>query len=229
MNIVNAHTLTKGSFTESPAERQVCAHRGLSKRAFFMGIAIMRFCPKCHTETERYANGNCKPCTRATSAAYYAANLEEEKARKAAYRAANAERYNAYSKAYYAANKEKFRAKHAEYYAANKEHYKATIDAWHKANPESVRVYTQNKRARKRESGGKLSKGLVARLFKLQRGKCACCGQLLGTDYHLDHIMPLFLGGSNTDDNIQLLTATCNMQKNAKHPIDFMQQKGYLL
>ena len=46
---------------------------------------------------------------------------------------------------------------------------------------------------------------------------------------HLDHIMPLALGGSNTDDNIQLLRARCNLQKRAKHPVDFMRERGYLI
>jgi 5-methylcytosine-specific restriction endonuclease McrA len=45
----------------------------------------------------------------------------------------------------------------------------------------------------------------------------------------MDHIIPLALGGTNTDDNIQLLRAKCNKQKGAKHPIDFMQQRGFLL
>jgi hypothetical protein len=41
--------------------------------------------------------------------------------------------------------------------------------------------------------------------------------------------MPLALGGSNTDDNMQLLRAICNYHKYTKHPIDFMQSKGFLL
>lgn len=45
----------------------------------------------------------------------------------------------------------------------------------------------------------------------------------------MDHIMPLALGGTNTDDNIQLLCPTCNRSKHAKHPVDFMQQRGFLL
>jgi 5-methylcytosine-specific restriction endonuclease McrA len=78
-------------------------------------------------------------------------------------------------------------------------------------------------------SGGKLSPDLAERLYELQGGKCACCGKPLGEKYHLDHIMPLALGGANTDDNMQLLTARCNIQKSAKHPIDFMQERGFLL
>jgi hypothetical protein len=33
----------------------------------------------------------------------------------------------------------------------------------------------------------------------------------------------------HTDFNVQLLCATCNLNKNAKDPIDFMQSRGFLL
>jgi 5-methylcytosine-specific restriction endonuclease McrA len=45
----------------------------------------------------------------------------------------------------------------------------------------------------------------------------------------MDHIVPLISGGTNTDDNIQLMRSRCNQQKSAKHPIDFMQSRGFLL
>lgn len=92
-----------------------------------------------------------------------------------------------------------------------------------------ARVNCQNRRARKRENGGKLSADLKDRLFKLQRGKCACCGKPLGDRYHLDHIIPIALGGPNEDWNIQLLKASCNARKGCKDPIEFMQQQGFLI
>lgn len=45
----------------------------------------------------------------------------------------------------------------------------------------------------------------------------------------MDHILPLALGGTNVDENIQLLRKRCNLQKCAMHPVDFMQSKGRLL
>lgn len=189
----------------------------------------MRFCNRCGCDTHRYADGRCKPCVRARNATYYAANPEKIRA----YRAANCESIRAYQAAYYAdnraANIEKERARDAARYAANRERAIARRAAHYVANPETYRIRNQNRRARKREAGGKLSPGLAEKLFKLQRGKCACCGEPLGADYHLDHIMPLALGGTNTDDNIQLLRQLCNNQKHAKHPVDFMQQRGFLL
>lgn len=124
---------------------------------------------------------------------------------------------------------EKVNAKNKKWHSENPEKKKAYAKKSRANNKEALRISVRNRRAKQRESGGVLSKYLIGRLFKLQRGKCACCSEPLGSNYHLDHIMPLALGGANIDENMQLLRATCNMQKSAKHPIDFMQQRGFLL
>jgi len=241
---------------------------------------MIKFCKKCQSDTERNAKGDCKPCARASNAAWYAANSqkinaaraalyaanpekakawakanpERDKANKAAYRAANPEKVSAANAAWRASNPEKYKATQAvwraanpekikryaasperakayavAYRAANPEKVKAAISKWMAAHPSAWRIYRQNRRARKLENGGKLSRGLSAKLFKLQRGKCPCCKKPLGEDFHLDHIMPLARGGSNTDNNIQLLRASCNQQKSAKDPFQFMQEKGFLI
>lgn len=215
----------------------------------------IKFCQKCQCNTERNADGKCKICKaayraanretekakkavyysankekiRESSADYYVANLEKGRVRHAAWAKGNLEKIKATDAAYYTANKEKIKSDSAAYYLDNLEKVKARQAIWKKQNPDSRRIHSTNRRAIKRASGGKLCNGLSEKLFKLQRGKCACCNQPLGNDFHLDHIMPLVLGGKNTDDNIQLLRATCNLQKHAKHPIDFMQSRGFLL
>jgi 5-methylcytosine-specific restriction endonuclease McrA len=174
----------------------------------------MKPCRKCGG-TERDVGRHCKACKKAYDAAWQKANIERKRASDVARRKANPD---------------KFKAQFAAYRKANPDKSKAAVVAWRKENPEATRIYSHNKRARKRANGGKLSKGLAERLLKLQRGKCACgCGQTLGDDYHLDHRMPLALGGANEDLNMQLLTSTCNQQKHAKHPVDFMQSRGFLL
>lgn len=68
------------------------------------------------------------------------------------------------------------------------------------------------------------------KLLVLQRGRCACCRcDLRNEKYHLDHHMPLALGGAHDDRNMQLLCKTCNLSKHSKHPVDFMQSRGFLL
>jgi 5-methylcytosine-specific restriction endonuclease McrA len=201
----------------------------------------------------------CKTCAAADCAAYYAANKERIKAVANAYysaniekiKAKNAERYaanpersklragkwakenvekrRAYSLKWNAANRDKKNTHSKKWAEENREKVKETKFAYRAANRGAFCVYEQNRRARKLAAGGQLSVGLSEKLFNIQRGKCACCGLPLGNDYHMDHIMPLALGGSNTDDNIQLLRQQCNNQKRAKHPVEFMQQRGYLL
>ena len=216
----------------------------------------MKTCSRCgetKPTTEFYKNpgkrdgfeSSCKVCMRIAASSWRAANTEKDKATKTAWAKANPEKMKAYATKWQkanpestrantakwrAANPEKARVATAKWAAANPEKTRAAKTAWCAANPEAVRIHNQNRRARKRDAGGNLSTGLAAKLFKLQRGKCACgCKQSLGDDYHIDHVVPIALGGANEDWNMQLLTATCNLQKHAKHPIEFMQQRWFLL
>jgi len=126
-------------------------------------------------------------------------------------------------------NKEKARARYEAWKSANPGVAEARAAEWNAKHPDRRRELTQNRRAKLRAIGGSLSKGLAEKLFALQKGKCACCCESLGQNYHLDHILPLALGGTNTDDNMQLLRQSCNSRKNARHPVDYMQSKGFLL
>ena len=185
----------------------------------------MKNCKQCGEEKplSDYAKGKknldghrpiCKTCTKEYAAKYRLENAEKRKKAQDAWREKNLEQQRVYKQ---------------NYYLENKESVTARVDAWREKNPDIYRTWFENRRARKLAVGGKLTLGLSFKLFELQKGKCACCKKPLGSDYHMDHIIPLALGGSNTDDNIQLLRAKCNKQKGAKHPIDFMQQRGFLL
>ena len=163
-----------------------------------------------------------------SEAAYKRVNKDSIKAKTAAYRAANPEKVKYWAKNFRECNKAKIAAQDAAYYAENADAIKARVILWQKENPEACRINNQTRRAKK-VSGGRLSKGLSQKLFALQKGKCPCCGQPLGDDYHLDHIVPLARGGLNVDANIQLLRKTCNHQKHAKSQTEFMQSRGFLL
>lgn len=199
----------------------------------------MKTCKKCGS-TEFYSIKGCKPCARSRAAKYRSKNPEKVKIILSGWYINNVQRQKEYSAEYRLKNKEKIKEKKAASYILKADINRAYVAAWRKKNPNYIKEYgaankdkgrikEHNRRARKKSNGGQLSKGLAKKLFKLQHGKCACCGLLLSDNYHMDHIMPLVLGGKNEDNNIQLLTATCNLQKHAKHPIDFMQSRGFLL
>jgi len=119
-------------------------------------------------------------------------------------------------------------ARSRRWYALNKEKAKDSAKAWLKAHPEAKRINKLNRKMRKRVNGGGLSSGVVKRLLESQRGVCVVCLEKL-TDYHIDHNIPLALGGEHKEHNVQLLCPQCNMEKGAKHPTDFMQERGFLI
>lgn len=215
----------------------------------------MTTCSKCGS-TDRCTDGRCHPCKLVYAKKYRDAHIEERRAKKeetrlynAAYRATHKEALRARKAEHFQKNKaritQKIRAqraadlantrkKHREYSAAHKAKNIAKVRAsalqWAKRNPEHG---IRNAAVRRTRIEGQVpshpSQDIITRLFALQQGACPCCGQPLGDDYHLDHIMPVALDGTSADSNLQLLRATCNRQKSAKHPIDFMQERGFLL
>lgn len=171
----------------------------------------------------------CKACDAAASAARSRAHPEKAKARSAAHYEANKGKVKEASIDWRVKNPQRFLEASLIWRSENKSKLAAANAKWAKANPEVVRIKSHNRRAKKRMNGGTLSKGLTAKLFALQGGMCPCCRQPLGVDFQMDHIQPLALGGTNTDDNMQLLRQRCNGQKHARHPVDFMQSRGFLL
>ncbi len=188
-------------------------------------------------EIDRRGKEKNAEAVKATKKRCYAKHRDQNLAYAASYREANLEqikercagKYSEWSARYREKNTEACRLRSAAWKAANPEQRKATQAIYLQNNLARHCVHQNNRRARKAAVGGRLSIGLSEKLFALQKGKCSCCGSKLGNDYHLDHIVPLALGGPNTDSNIQLLTAKCNKRKGAKHPVAYMQTRGLLL
>lgn len=183
-----------------------------------------KVCSSCRNEkptSEYHKDGaqkdglrsSCKLCTNDRNRRWYESNADQVKSICRRYYERNADRIKRASK--------QWRAENPEYAA---EYFKT----WRNDNMETIRANHRARRARKRGAGGHHTTEDVQRIIRHQRGRCACCRSKL-VAYHVDHIIPLKLKGSNNPDNIQILCPTCNLQKNAKHPIDFMQERGFLL
>ena len=93
-------------------------------------------------------------------------------------------------------------------------------------NPDKIREFASRRR---RRSLPRLPVGTIAALRTAQRNKCAICRRSVALRNHLDHIIPLALGGGHESRNLQLLCPPCNQRKAAKHPLAHMRELGRLL
>ena len=165
---------------------------------------------------------------RANSKAWAEANKELVRANRKARDEANPERKKAQRKEYHEANREKSRVYSKAWVEANPERHRANSKAWAEANQDKRRDIKNRRRARKRNA----TFGPVPTLFELftkQGGMCANC-KTDGVDvaWHLDHIMPLALGGAHMEDNVQVLCQPCNNRKGAKPPEQWELENGRL-
>jgi 5-methylcytosine-specific restriction endonuclease McrA len=99
---------------------------------------------------------------------------------------------------------------------ANPELHRERAKRWQRANPEAVRAALHARRARKRGAKGSYTKFDLHAILEKQGLSCYCGVSFLVVDPTVDHIVPLFRGGSNWPDNIQLLCRPCNESKGAK-------------
>ena len=210
-------------------------------------------CKRGHIDKRKTQQCGCVSCDRD----YYKENKEtiigrvskwqkENKDHRAeymsTYRSDNLERLTDYNKKYYYTNVDYRRSYSREYhyenredivkylrqrYQDNKEHYAEKAKIWRANNIDVVRASKTNRKAAVRNAEGKHTDKDITEMLDNQSYLCVYCDADLSEGYHVDHIMPIALGGSNWPDNLQCLCPTCNTRKGAKHPDDWHREIGY--
>lgn len=112
------------------------------------------------------------------------------------------------------------------YIERHREADRAWTKQYRKNNPVKVREFRRRRRGR---VIGKLPPGTLQRIGDAQRWRCACCAKDIRRAFTMDHITALANGGKHEPLNLQLLCRSCNAKKWIKHPVDFMQERGFLL
>lgn len=104
----------------------------------------------------------------------------------------------------------------------------STAEYWRqyqkKRDKEKLREYSLNRVARIRNAEGTHTTDDIALILEEQNFTCPYCLASLADGYHVDHYIPLSLGGSNWPDNLQCLCPTCNTRKGAKLPYDWHKE-----
>lgn len=203
--------------TQLPKTRQEAIHLG--SKYYFTG----KVCPKGHLDKKLTSDCGCNSCKK-NAVKLWAKNnpeVKKKKARESALR--HWDKCLARHKEWQNKNREKVRAENRNYYLKNKEKCRNMVLNWVKNNPEAVRAILLNRLSRKRNADGSFSKKDILEKLNLQNNKCVYCQCDVSKIYHVDHITPLYRGGSNWAENLQILCPSCNCSKGAKTHDEFIK------
>jgi 5-methylcytosine-specific restriction endonuclease McrA len=120
-------------------------------------------------------------------------------------------------------NPERIRELDSEWWVNNKQKKSAHCKKYRQSRPDKIRQYSLNAIARKRGADGSHTASDINGILVKQGWVCVgpLCHADLRSGYHVDHIIPLSLGGANYPENLQCLCRPCNQSKGAKHPSDW--------
>lgn len=170
-----------------------------------------------------------KARARAYSKAYRKANPEKARASVKRWREANKDKEKVSAKRWREANKDKLKEKRKAYVEANKGKINSQKRAhWQKHRDKNLvrlKIYRESHREdrcalqSKREAVKKeaMLPSTDLKVIKKLYEKRARMSEKDDTLYHVDHIIPLSIGGAHHQDNIRIITAKENMEKKNKY------------
>lgn len=222
---------------ESGISTKCCARCGTEKsteefcRQPLSRDGLHSWCRRCNADSCRAYRRANPDKSKTTVKVYRDAHSDKAKVTSAQWRLDNPDRAKANRDAWATAHSDRLKEADTAWRLANKEHLAAKKAAWRSTNKEHAASNDRNRRARLRGAEGRHTSAEIKTLAIQQKYRCAnpTCRRSIKNKWHVDHIMPLILGGTNWIRNIQLLCPFCNISKHAKHPIIWARKNGLLL
>ena len=167
---------------------------------------------------------NCLIYKKQQSRIYYDKNKEKLLIKSKTWRENNLEHHKRLVNKNYAENKERISKKHKEWKENNKEKYAQLGSDWKKNNPDKIRLYNHKRKARILNNTHEHY--TEQQILELYGTDCYLCGNPIDMSaprkcglpgwqngLHIEHVIDLALGGSDTLQNVRGAHAICNLKK----------------
>ena len=189
-------------------------------------------CPLGHITKRIVLSGGCWDCQLIRNATWRKSNPDKVRAntsrsyqRHRTKRCAAKKHYRQTTPDYAERHREsakQWRLDHPEQYRAIRNKYLSKArktEAYRLAN----RANSARRKMRRwrRPDGSPVYKERLAALLRRHNGKCYWCRKSYGETYHLDHVMPLAIGGEHDITNLVVSCPTCNLKKGVKTPMEW--------
>lgn len=169
--------------------------------------------PTRNKKARDYRKKNKEKINKRNREKYYL-NYEESLEKIKAYREENREQIREQQKKYREDNREYLRDKKKKHYENNKEHYRAKRREWRRKNPDKAAVRDSRKKARILEAMLPTTDEKLIEKIHRERRKLS---KKDNKEYHVDHIIPLSIGGAHHQDNMRIIDAKENIEKSNKY------------
>ena len=162
---------------------------------------------------------------------YYEANKEKVLRDNSKWKQENREHHNKTSRDYHHNNRNTILIRLKKYYQDNKEERNRKQLLWNKTPLGKISKRNTHYKRKMAILNGVSTVEIVE--YTKNIFNCYWCGckldKKIKNGFHLDHYIPLSKGGEHTLTNLVVSCPTCNLQKNAKDPYQFAQERGRLL